>query len=135
MPIENITAYRVFIASPAGLEKERKAFRQALLLYNETDAIHDRVLFIPVGWEDTVGGVGRPQSIIDDDLRKCDFMVMVLHNRWGSPPDRVGGRFSSGTEEEFHTAMECLRDSAFPMRQVVPFFRAVAAKNLADPTE
>lgn len=135
MPIKDITAYRVFIASPGGLEKERRAFRQALLLYNETDAIHDGVMFIPVGWEDTLGGVGRPQSIINDDLRKCDFAIVLLHNRWGSAPDRDVGRYSSGTEEEFHVAMECQRDETHPMRQVVTFFKAVAPKYLVEPSE
>jgi tetratricopeptide (TPR) repeat protein len=126
------TAYRVFIASPGGLQEERKIFREAIEGYNQAEAVPRGVLFVPVGWEDTLGGVGRPQSLINDDVRKCDFLVLVLWDRWGTPPDNGGG-FSSGTEEEFHIALECLEDEAFPMTQIVVFFKSVEPKQLADP--
>ena len=43
-----VTVYRVFIASPGGLEAERESFRRVLNDYNESDALEDGVLFIPV---------------------------------------------------------------------------------------
>ena len=67
-----ILAYRVFIASPGGLQEERKAFRDVIQSYNETDAVPRGVMFFPVGWELTLAGVGRPQSIINEEVRTCD---------------------------------------------------------------
>lgn len=129
----SIQAHRVFIASPGGLQDVREAFREILNEYNESEAIHRGCLFIPVGWELTLGGIGRPQSLINEDIRKCDLFLLVLWHRWGSPPDTMSSHYSSGTEEEFHVALECLHDSNHPMRQIVIFFKAVDPQQLSDP--
>src|SRR5438046_2882905 len=98
----DIRAYRIFIASPGGLADERRRFRDVVHRFNDTDAIPRGVLFIPVGWEDTLGGVGRPQSPINEEVRDCDYFLLMLWDRWGSPPDsEAAGRFTSGTEEEY----------------------------------
>src|ERR1039457_4125380 len=97
-----LTCYGVFIASPSGLEEERKAFRDEIQDYNDADAIPRGVLFRPIGWEDTLGGVGRPQSFINKEVQAADYFVLLLWNRWGSPPDRTSSGFTSGTEEEYH---------------------------------
>lgn len=55
-----ITAYRVFIASPGGLDEERRRFREALNEFNEDQAIESGAIIIPVGWELTLAGMGRP---------------------------------------------------------------------------
>lgn len=68
-----LTGYRVFIASPAGLQPERQLFRQTLERYNDEIAIMRGAMFMPVGWEDTLAGVGRPQELINEDLKKCDY--------------------------------------------------------------
>ena len=73
--------------------------------YNESDALESGLLFIPVGWELTLRGMGRPQQVINDDLRRCDYGVFVLHDRWGSPTSKSGG-YSSGTEEEYALARQ-----------------------------
>ena len=124
------TTYRVFIASPGGLEPEREAFRDLLREYNETEAVPRGALFVPVGWEDTPGGIGRPQGLIDQEVRTCDFFVLVLHDRWGSPPDDEG-RFTSGSEEEFSLAVELARDGS--MKQVLVLFKGVPVNQLSDP--
>ncbi len=131
---EKLTGYRIFIATPGGLQEQRKAFRKVISDYNECEAIHRVAHFIPVGWEITLGGIGRPQSLINEDIRKCDFFVLMLWDRWGSPPDASGtGRFTSGTEEEYHIALECMRDQNRPMRQIVVFFKSVDPRQLTDP--
>lgn len=129
----NLTCFRIFIASPGGLTDERHAFRDEIQDYNDSEAIHRGVLFQPFGWEDTLGGVGRPQSIINEDIRRADFFLLVLWNRWGSAPDIKSSRFSSGTEEEYHVALECYEASDQPMRQLVLLFKAVDAPQLSDP--
>ncbi len=130
----NLTCLKVFIASPSGLSDERRAFRDEIKQYNESDAIPRGVFFEPVGWEDTLGRVGRPQSIINEDVRESDYFVLLLWDRWGSPPDtKVDQPFSSGTEEEYHVALKCHGDGALPMRQLVLMFKAVDARQLSDP--
>ena len=83
---KSLTQYRVFIASPSGLDEERKCFRRNLEKFTALHAEPVGVTFHPVGWEETVGGVGRPQELINEDLKECDYAVFVLHDRWGLPP-------------------------------------------------
>lgn len=131
-----ISAYRIFIATPSGLHAERKAFRATVHDYNEAEAIPRGVMFIPVGWEDTLAGVGRPQGIINQDLTICDYFVLVLWDRWGTAPDLAGkSKFTSGTEEEFFEAEDCYKDPKLAMRQLVAFFKAVEPSKLSDPGE
>ena len=96
-----LTQYRVFIGSPGGLEDERRGFRDKLERFTKYHAEPHSLTFHPVGWEDTIGGVGRPQELINEDLMQCDYAVFVLHDRWGSP---TGSGHSSGTEEEWELA-------------------------------
>ena len=132
MPTD-LKAYRIFIASPGGLQDERKAFRREVQSYNESEAVHRGVTFIPVGWEETLGGVGRPQSIINEDVRKCDYFLLLLCDRWGSPSSKDGSGYTSGTEEEYSVAMECYEDPELFMRQIVMMFKGVDPKQLSDP--
>lgn len=113
--------------------QERNAFRRVILEAND-DAVFRRALFIPVGWEDTLGGVGRPQGLINQDLRECDYFVLLLWDRWGTPSGREGeSGYTSGTEEEFRMALQCFNDSTHPLRQLVVFFKAVSPDKLSDP--
>ena len=115
----SITQYRVFIGSPGGLEEERRSFKQLLDRYSIVHGGHHDVMFHPVGWEDTTAGVGRPQALINEDLKQCDYAVFVLHDRWGSP---TGPTYSSGTEEEFALAEELYR--AAKIRNIALFFNS-----------
>ncbi len=72
---EQVDAYRVSIASPGGLDAERNAFRITLAEHNVSDALFRGCMFLPVGWEETLGGVERPQAIINDEVRKRDCFV------------------------------------------------------------
>ena len=128
---EKITAYRVFIASPGGLDKERDAFRLAINAHNESDAIERGVIFLPIGWEITPGGIGRPQAIINEEVRRCDYFMLVLHDRWGSAPQTGRGPYSSGSEEEFDIALECHKRGT--MRQIVILFKDLDPAQLRDP--
>lgn len=127
-----ITNYRVFIASPGGLESERKMFRELLSSHNETDAIERGCHFQSIGWEITLGGMGRPQSKINEDLKLCDLFVLVLWDRWGSPTGAEEG-YSSGTHEEYMVALDCLKSEELPMRDLVVFFKAVDHRRMSDP--
>lgn len=126
-----LKCFRVFIASPGGLADERKAFRDEIHELNDADANARGVSFIAMGWEDTLGGVGRPQSAINEDIRASDYFVLVLWNRWGSAPDASVSQFSSGSEEEYQLAMECYKQKT--MRQVAVMFKGVDPQQLSDP--
>ncbi len=129
-----LTNYKIFIASPGGLEEERICFKELAFDYNLEEANPRGCHITPSGWEDTLGGVGRPQEIINRELEQCDFMVLVLHDRWGSRPHRSPEyRYSSGTEEEFYVALNALKDSNLPMKDIVVFFKAVNDRQLSDP--
>lgn len=130
MPVA-VTHYRVFIASPSGLSEERKAFRDTISRFNARDGSLRRIYFDAVGWEMTLGQQGRPQAIINEEVRTCDYFFLVLHDRWGTPPGV--GNFTSGTEEEFSVALQCLADKAMPMQQIVIAFKSVSERQLADP--
>ncbi len=131
----DLRGLRVFVASPGGLEDERDRFREVLREYSEQDA-HDRgVAFIPVGWENTRAGVGRPQSLINAQIESCDFLLLILHERWGSPPgdSPIGADFTSGTEEEFALAMKLVKEAGKAMVDVAVLFKHVDPSRLADP--
>jgi tetratricopeptide (TPR) repeat protein len=82
------------------------------------------VLFVPIGWELTPGGVTRPQGLINEDVRECDFFMLLLCDRWRTRPGELGTRLGQqDSEEEYELAADCLKDRASPMRQVVVFFR------------
>jgi Tfp pilus assembly protein PilF len=126
-----ITAYRVFIASPGGLDDEREHFRAVIQNYNEQEAIERGVIFLPIGWEMTLGGVGRPQQTINEDVRRCDYFVMLLWDRWGSPTAGEGAEFSSGSAEEYSVACACHESGT--MRQIVVLFKDVDPERRRDP--
>ncbi len=122
--------YRVFIGSPGGLNEERKEFRDKLHRFTTNHAEPRDVVFHPVGWEDTLGGVGRPQELINEDLKQCDYAVFVLHDRWGSP---TGSGYSSGTEEEWRLAEQLYKEAK--IRNIALFFKDVDPRQLRDPGE
>jgi hypothetical protein len=124
----SITQYRVFIATPGGLGEERKCFRKTLEVYTASDAEPRGITFHPVGWEDTLGGIGRPQELINEDLRQCDYAVFVWHDRWGSP---TGNRTMVGTEEEWNLAEEHYKLGQ--VRNIAVFFKKVDESRLGNP--
>jgi tetratricopeptide (TPR) repeat protein len=136
MPVQ-MKAYRVFIASPGGLDAERRKFNEILSEYNRIDGYARGIIYIPVGWEETLGGVGRPQSFINDDVKKCDYFLLLLWDRWGSRPsaDNDSSPFTSGTEEEFSVAKGNLHDMQKPMRDIIILFKSINERQLADPGE
>ena len=130
---KDIRHYRVFIASPSGLDDERRAFRDVLYDFNNRDGIHRGMHFDPWGWELTLGQHGRPQETINREVRESDYLILVLHDRWGTPPGDPSNLYSSGTEEELNVATQCLKDFQFPMKQIVMLFKSVHPRQLADP--
>ena len=123
-----LTQFRVFIGSPSGLEEERRAFQKALAKFTECHAEPRDVVFKPVGWEDTLPGNGRPQELINQDLKPCDYAVFVFHDRWGSDAGKSG---KVGTEEEFDLAEQLYAENT--LRTIVLLFKTVDGRQMKDP--
>jgi hypothetical protein len=125
---KSLTQYRVFIGSPGGLEEERNRFRRILEKYTANDSEPRGVTFHPVGWEDTIGGVGRPQQLINEDLSQCDYAVFILHDRWGSP---TSSGYSSGTRKKNGSWPKGFTKKT--IRNIALFFKQVDRRQLSDP--
>ena len=118
---------RVFIASPGGLEEERRLFYEILGEVNRSKANAMGIQLEPLGWEDTLPGFGRPQELINEDVKRCDLMIMLLWKRWGTPT----GEYSSGFEEEYELAKRLREEGDKP--EIMLYFRKVSDDMLADP--
>jgi hypothetical protein len=77
---KSITRYRVFIASPQGLDEERKCFNDRLTWFSRVHGPDGDVEFQPVGWEVTIGGYGRPQSHINETLLHATMRYLFYTN-------------------------------------------------------
>lgn len=117
------------MASPGGLASVRSRFKAVIAKYNEDDAMRRGVVFIPVGWEATLGGFERPQAIINKHLEECDSLVLVLHDRWGTPST---AGYVSNTMEEFELSRGWLADESKPMSTIQVLFKAVEPERLTD---
>lgn len=131
MPID-VSGRRVFLASPGDMTSERETCRKVIREFNEARIEFEQVTFIVRAWEDLPGGVGRPQDRINPKLDDCDYMILILGDRWGSPP-AVDGPYSSGTEEEFHRCVDLLAQPDAAMRDLLVLFKTLDADRLRDP--
>ena len=82
----SVEVIRIFLGSPGDLEPERRAARDAVEEINRTVARPAGYHFDLVGWEDTLSSVGRPQSVINEDLETCQLFIGLIWQRWGTPP-------------------------------------------------
>lgn len=116
-------SHQIFIASPGDLTNERAC---VVACINEVNLSHlgtDLPDFVGVGWEESVGTARRPQEVINEELRRCDYMIVLLKEQWGSPPG-AGWGYTSGTEEELFTGLLGLQDRDALIRDVWLVFMA-----------
>ena len=128
----SLTQLRVFLATPAGLGTERHIFREEVCRFNEDHGYEMGFVLVAVGWEQVPSGAGRPQSLINKEVRGSDYLVALIWDRWGTPTS-ADSKYSSGTQEELDVALACLRDQRMAMRDVAVFFKAVEVRRLSDP--
>ena len=126
-PVDSLQRIKIFIASPRDLEKERVIFRDVVNHVNEVKAHSQNLHLVAVGWEDTLPGKGRPQALINEDVKASDLFIMLLWRRWGTPT----GEYSSGVEEEYEIARASSNSKGNP--QIWMYFRSVPDEMLADP--
>jgi hypothetical protein len=121
---------QVFVASPGDLGEERMVFRSVVDEVNKIKARSLGYSIEPLGWEDTLPGKGRPQALINEDVRKCHLFVLLLWKRWGT----FSGQYSSGTEEEFEIA-RALNEKTQGVPEIWLYFKSIPEYMLADPGE
>ncbi|MDN4626571.1 DUF4062 domain-containing protein [Erwinia sp. PsM31] len=121
---------KVFIASPGDVNTERGIARDLVDEINSLHAEYTGYQIDLVGWEETVGSLGRPQEIINKDLARCELFIGILWKRWGTPPDN-GGAYTSGFEEEFSLSIDRYTREGKP--QMSMLFKAVDEELLRDP--
>jgi formylglycine-generating enzyme required for sulfatase activity len=107
----------LFLASPGDVAPERMHVADAVQRVNR-DMAHDRdVRFEVLDWKTharpRVDEQG-PQGPIDIDMPvgKCDIVVGIFWNRFGTPIPEMGGQ--TGTEHEVRTAIASWRKSGKP---------------------
>ncbi len=103
MPV-NVAAYRVLIASPSDLVRERQVMREVMHEWNEQHTTEYHVSFQPVMWEfAAIPEMGnRPQAILNRQLGDSDMLVGAFWTRIGTPT----GVDISGTVEEINRFRE-----------------------------
>jgi hypothetical protein len=127
---ESRTIIRVFLASPGDLADERQAAKEAVDEVNATTAKPRGYQIDLYGWEDTISAAGRPQAIINEELKQCELFIGMLWTRWGTPPDN-DGHHTSGFEEEFELASQMRAVGGSPELRM--YFKTVDADRIKDP--
>lgn len=109
----DLRVWRIFIASPSDVAKERKWFEKIVIELNDGEADNLNIHIELLDWKSKVIPLlGRPQQIILDQLKleETDLLILILWHRFGTPPgskDPHSGRmFQAGIEEEFTLAYD-----------------------------
>lgn len=97
----SIKPIRVFLASPGGVDDERQVTREAADELNKSLRRQGWQIEID-GWEERGPVGGRAQADINKDVERCDVLLALVWNRWGTP---TGGS-SSGFGEEWELALD-----------------------------
>ncbi|RYG97914.1 MAG: DUF4062 domain-containing protein [Alphaproteobacteria bacterium] len=118
----------VFLASPGDLIDERRHARDAAEEWNAVNSDRTGWIIDLLGWEDTLPQSGRPQEIINTEIRRSLLFIGMMNRAWGSP---TGNGFTSGFHEEFELASSLQRENGRP--EIALFFKELGA--VADPGE
>ena len=100
---ETLTPIRIFLASPEDCADDREKVKAVIQELNGTVARAKGLVLEPYTWKDVVGGMGRPEQVILDQIQmgEIDIFVGLMWRRFGTP---TGKAYDSGTEEEFFQA-------------------------------
>ena len=121
---------KIFLASPGDLQDERLVAKQEVDEFNRAWADTFSCQVELVGWEDATSTVGRPQEIINRDMRQCSYFIGVMWKRWGTPPAK-SGPYTSGFEEEFDISLARRHKAGNP--EISLFFKDIDRDSLRDP--
>ena len=113
--------FKVFIASPSDVAKERNIVKVVLNRWNEINTEKFQILLFPVGWDTHSSPEmgNHPQEIINKKILKdCDLLIGVFWTRFGTPTKD----YDSGTEEEIEEHIKTGKPTMlyFSSQPVVP---------------
>ncbi|GAF74680.1 unnamed protein product, partial [marine sediment metagenome] len=124
-----ITHYKIFLASPGGLEEERDEYYDIVNEYSQDILRFKNVKFDPCGYEETLAEYINTQEAINTQfLENCDYFILLI---W----DRIGTLTESGksrTELEYMMAVNLLSDTEKPMHDIVVFSKEIEENKLRD---
>ena len=129
---QTFKVFRIFIASPSDLAEERFALNEII---NEVNKYAGNVAGWHIelmGWEDALAQGNRPQSVINEDVDRCDMFIGLLWKRWGTPTGGIRS-YSSGFEEEFESAIGRKKTSGQP--DIKMYFKKIEDAHLTDPDQ
>ncbi len=129
---EQASIYKIFFASPRGFDSERSKFKKVIEDYNTYELANSGMRFEAVGWDIVVPTMGQPQEKINELIKKCDYFVLLLHDKWGSSTP-TSNQYYSASHEEIHLASKCCGDENLFMRDIALFFKSVPEAQLSDP--
>lgn len=112
----------VFLASPGDLKEERDIVRKSVERVNKILSRKVGWQIDLLGWEDTLPGYSRPQTLINIYADSYDLFIGVLWRRWGQNT----GKYSSGFEEEFIRACDRHKKTGKP--EIWLFFKKIDEK-------
>jgi hypothetical protein len=105
--------FRIFCATAWELEGERRAFYDVIGEFNESHAMQQGVLYIPVSLTNTPDK--RPyQHTVEENIRDARYYILAAED-WG-PRER-------NFERDHQLAVACVRDPSLPMQQAVSLIR------------
>jgi tetratricopeptide (TPR) repeat protein len=132
--LDEIGVYRTLVAAPAGLEEEVAHLHQIIREVNEAEIDATKRLFWPERLRDYGLDSNEPPKEVEQRLRESDYTVLILADRWGSPPaPDENPDVISATEWAYLMAINSLFEKSEPMKDLVVMFKGVPAERLVEP--
>lgn len=81
-------AYKVFIASPSDVYREREVIKATIMRWNSINSEHCKIVLIPIDWETNAApemGQAAQDYINMDILDTCDIVIGVFWTKVGTP--------------------------------------------------
>jgi hypothetical protein len=92
---------KLFISSPGDVEAERTTVQRVANQINLELGNYFNIHIEVIDWKThVVGGMGRPQDVINRQIKDFDIFVGIMWKRFGT----LSSEADSGTEEEFNIA-------------------------------
>jgi len=101
--------YRVFVAAPGDLERDREVCHDAIAEADESTAMPAKILLVEVGLRES-DQISGHRGIVSENVRWSSYFIQLFQDDWG-PRDLF--------RKLFLLAIECRDDAAMPMREVV----------------
>jgi len=128
---ESFLGIKVFLASPSGLEDERKHFREIIWKFNEKVVLKTKFFFIPVMVEQMTGGDGQAQGRINKTIDGCDYCITMFWDNLGSPPEADSPEGSESVTDGEHKKAVKLKAEG-ELKEAVIFLKKIPPRQLAD---